>query len=776
MRRFWILDFRFWIEEKTKISEKGGNYMFGNGRIDSVKMGLLILVLAVTVAAITTAAFAAAGTFYATTAVSAGDVVVWDSAVNYGVKTTGVEGAQAVAGVADESVTASHDCVVRQDGGRVAVNIVGTVARGQWLITSTTTGKAKGVDSPQAGVFARAVTPAGIPAPGQCYASLELGFLAFGGGPADDHASLSSLNWSVAGHTFDSNLNVGTYNFQSTGQFTNGSAGITAAQGKTAYDHSQTTTNGHGLTYTGEGHGGGLNADQLDGEEASAFADASHTHTESEITDLDHDAQKVLGKTFDDTGLADGKIWKYDAVAGKWIIGEDAGASGSGAPTTATYITQTHDPTLTAEQALADLTTGIMKNAGGTGVVSIAESGTDYSLPIAAKNNDTTLLSGISSVNVNGSDMKFSNPSGSQVNLDFGTIYGEVSGGTRTIYVATTGSDSNLGTSGAKLLTVQKAIDVVPAVITEPIVIDIAAGTYSEVVKITGKRMGSRTASLKIQGTLTNADSGTATGTQSSTTLQDTGKAWGVNAHQYKLLRATTSGNTEYAWIVSNTSNTLTIAGQWNTTPVAGSTTYSIDTIATIVNGGAGNNSIEVTDVRGVTLQYLQGQTCSNFTYADLTSSVSITACEANGASVTGSGLTSSNMSQITNAEAFFANAIGSYGMYVAVRSAIRVNRCYSRGCGDSGMYVSTNSYGNINRSRFEGNGGYGVYANMMATLNFSTGGGASNIVNSGSQTVGIYANNMSFSGSASGQSFSGGGTSYSPTIGTDGNYNSRST
>lgn len=52
--------------------------------------------------------------------------------------------------------------------------------------------------------------------------------------------------------------------------------------------------------------------------------------------------------------------------------------SGSGAPTDATYITQTANPTLSAEQALSTLATGILKVTTTTGVVSVAVKGTDY--------------------------------------------------------------------------------------------------------------------------------------------------------------------------------------------------------------------------------------------------------------------------------------------------------------------------------------------------------------------------------------------------------------
>jgi hypothetical protein len=51
------------------------------------------------------------------------------------------------------------------------------------------------------------------------------------------------------------------------------------------------------------------------------------------------------------------------------------------APVGATYITQTANGTLTGEQALGALATGILKNTTTTGVLSIAAAGTDYTTP-----------------------------------------------------------------------------------------------------------------------------------------------------------------------------------------------------------------------------------------------------------------------------------------------------------------------------------------------------------------------------------------------------------
>lgn len=58
--------------------------------------------------------------------------------------------------------------------------------------------------------------------------------------------------------------------------------------------------------------------------------------------------------------------------------GTDQTGAGGGAPTDAKYITQTADATLSNEQALSALATGILKNTTTTGVLSIAAAGTDY--------------------------------------------------------------------------------------------------------------------------------------------------------------------------------------------------------------------------------------------------------------------------------------------------------------------------------------------------------------------------------------------------------------
>jgi trimeric autotransporter adhesin len=72
------------------------------------------------------------------------------------------------------------------------------------------------------------------------------------------------------------------------------------------------------------------------------------------------------------------------------------------APTDATYIVQTSNAALTNEQALSSLSTGILKNTTGTGVLSIATAGTDYysaGNPTTIRDNGNNFFIGTNSGN-----------------------------------------------------------------------------------------------------------------------------------------------------------------------------------------------------------------------------------------------------------------------------------------------------------------------------------------------------------------------------------------
>lgn len=85
----------------------------------------------------------------------------------------------------------------------------------------------------------------------------------------------------------------------------------------------------------------------------------------------------VDGSTEADCTVGGGRFAVFCQFSGSsWSTG--IGGGGSGAPTGATYITQTADAGLSAEQALGSLATGILKSTTTTGVLSIAAAGTDY--------------------------------------------------------------------------------------------------------------------------------------------------------------------------------------------------------------------------------------------------------------------------------------------------------------------------------------------------------------------------------------------------------------
>jgi len=86
---------------------------------------------------------------------------------------------------------------------------------------------------------------------------------------------------------------------------------------------------------------------------------------------------------------------------------------------------------------------------------------------------------------------------------------------------------------------------------------------------------------------------GTATGTQSSTTLQDTTQSWTVNAlsaASYKVRIFSGTGLGQVRTILSNTSNTITVSSAWTTTPDSTSL-YLIDTLDSGTATGGANST-----------------------------------------------------------------------------------------------------------------------------------------------------------------------------------------
>lgn len=149
-------------------------------------------------------------------------------------------------------------------------------------------------------------------------------------------------------------------------------------------------------------------------------------------------------------------------------------------------------------------------------------------------------------------------------------------------------------------------------------------GTAGEIIDSSGNGNNGTVAAI----------TGTATGTQTSTTLQDTSKSWTVNQfanHSVKITGGTGSGQTRF--ITSNTSDTLTVP-TWTTTPVSGSSTYSITPLSSGKFGGgsehipASSEHLSVaTTITGVkTVSFWTNPNANTNYFISLTSGAYITA------------------------------------------------------------------------------------------------------------------------------------------------------
>jgi len=79
-----------------------------------------------------------------------------------------------------------------------------------------------------------------------------------------------------------------TYAAQGIAEYTLFDTGLVCADSELllVQTHRQATSNVHGLTFTGEGAGKGLDADKVDGYDFDAFASSAHTHSGTEITSI----------------------------------------------------------------------------------------------------------------------------------------------------------------------------------------------------------------------------------------------------------------------------------------------------------------------------------------------------------------------------------------------------------------------------------------------------------------------------------------------------------
>jgi hypothetical protein len=204
-----------------------------------------------------------------------------------------------------------------------------------------------------------------------------------------------------------------------------------------------------------------------------------------------------------------------------------------------------------------------------------------------------------------------------------------ISFGAVTLYVdATNGTDGagyGYGSGANAVKTINYALGLVPATNGGDVTINITAETYAEDVAVQGKGF-SGPYSLKLKGTLVQNDAGTATSADAyamgaagagaiQAKLNDTAKAWTVNAYQNKVLEIT--GGTGYTstageeWknfyiIDSNTETQLVIVGEWKVATPNNTTTYKIKSFGAVIDGGASRaNCIRINNQKGLILENL---------------------------------------------------------------------------------------------------------------------------------------------------------------------------
>lgn len=175
-----------------------------------------------------------------------------------------------------------------------------------------------------------------------------------------------------------------------------------------------------------------------------------------------------------------------------------------------------------------------------------------------------------------------------------------------TLYVETTGSDTNDGTIGSPLLTIQAAIDRAKKLgasqLKHRVTIQVGSGNFTgfalynintayatnttngSYFLIKGTYIAPTLTTGTASGTATAGSAGSSTsGTQG--TMTDSGQAWTTDELRGKLLEIVTgTGSGQIFPILSNTGTVITVASPW-TAPASGST-YAIREYGTIITTG----------------------------------------------------------------------------------------------------------------------------------------------------------------------------------------------
>jgi len=237
-----------------------------------------------------------------------------------------------------------------------------------------------------------------------------------------------------------------------------------------------------------------------------------------------------------------------------------------------------------------------------------------------------------------------------------------------TLYVETTGNDSNPGTQNLPFATPNAALNYVRKFeINSEVIIQLGVGTFDGFT-LWGLSIGQNatTASrLLIKGTLVSELAGTCTATVSSgvTILTDASKSWTTNEHAGKIVTGTTSGGVSSDFVcLGNTATELYVS-----TNAATSTSYTIQTLGTVIAattrmGVSGSIFVGTNPVMGssgnILVQYVR---CTGV--AQMRGNVTFTSCQFTGGFSFFNGIVTANHCSFTASTGLGHGTSGSPGL-----------------------------------------------------------------------------------------------------------------
>ena len=610
--------------------------------------------------------------FYATTNVTAGDVVIWDTsdANAKAIKAADDQFSMDIVGIAAETVSAGNDVRVRFSAGKVACNISGTIdiTSNPWLVVSSTTGKAEGLSSRRAGTFAKAITNTGDPQAGQCYVALNVGLSAYG--VEGDHGVLSGLGDD---------------------------------------DHSQYHNNARGdARYYTETE---LDAGQLDDR---YFREDEHLDSSAGAGDAGKPIKLDAGGHVDATMINDPDV-DHGSIGG--LADDDHSQYHNDGRGDARYLYRENVGAFTPDGDYEPATKKYVDdNAGGVTKGSSFPGAPDAGNLFYHTTHDTLF--------------QYENSKWNPI-INYGStlaLYVDDGAGTDA-----TGKGYGAGANATA--TIQYAWDnLVPAIFNGVITINVAGATYVEELILSGKTPGSSTAEIILLGELTSLHSGTADADSTTSVLEDDANPWGGGPEVGNLLIITggTGDGDNDKFIRLDDADSLTPAGLFATAPDA-TTTYTIYALATIIQPGAGNTALTLTGQASVTVKYIEFSAGQHGILAEEGSrNINVTSCEFD--TQTSDGLKLETGAALTVNTAYMHANSGS-GVRVTAANAT-VSDAYILGCNTSnnavsgGVKVLRSGVVLFFRCYIDGNNRHGVLNQYNSTIQFAGGANASTITN----------------------------------------------